>query len=119
MTGLTAELPSVQTNLGIYIAPFILGLLILVIVFPFLCCCCCCPNTCPSKCCQKPDNEQYTKCELIWPSIVLIVALVTLVVGGAVGSGQGDELYLSYRTISCSIGYFFDDFLYGNFSSKG
>lgn len=56
MTGLTTNLPTVQSNLGIYIGPFVLGLIVLILSAPFLCCCCCCPNSCPSKCCQKPDE---------------------------------------------------------------
>lgn len=66
-----------------YIGPFVLGLVIIIFIWPFLCCCCVCPNSCPSKCCQKPDNEPYTKCELMWPSIVLIIALL-LTLGASV-----------------------------------
>lgn len=44
---------SVTTDLGIYIGPFGVGLVILVLIWPFLLCCCCCPQSCPIKCCQK------------------------------------------------------------------
>lgn len=42
-----------STNLGIFVGSFAVGLIIFLIIWPFLCCCCVCPSCCPSKCCQK------------------------------------------------------------------
>jgi hypothetical protein len=42
--------------IGVYIGFFAVGLLVLIVMWPFLCCCCCCPKQCPSKCCQKSDE---------------------------------------------------------------
>ena len=62
-------------NLGIFVAAFAVGCVIFIFIWPFLCCCCTCPSCCPSKCCQKAEDEQYSKCELYWPAVVLILAL--------------------------------------------
>ena len=62
-------------NFGVYIALFAVGLVFLIIMLPFLLCCCTCPHCCPLKFCQKPEDEQYTNCELYWPVVVLILSL--------------------------------------------
>ena len=49
-------------NLGIFVAAFAVGCVIFIFIWPFLCCCCTCPSCCPSKCCQKAEDEQYSKC---------------------------------------------------------
>jgi hypothetical protein len=79
------EVQKDSTALGIFMGIFLLGLIILLFIWAFLLCCCCCPGCCPSKCCQKDENEQYTKCELYWPSIFLIVCLLLVIVTCAIG----------------------------------
>ena len=74
---------SQQTKLGMYVGAFALGLVIFLIIWPFLCCCCTCPSCCPSKCCQKPEEEQYSKCELYWPTVTLVLALL-LTIGASI-----------------------------------
>lgn len=60
----------------VYIAPFIIGLFLSLSLWTCLCCCCSCPGCCPSKCCQHDENIEYTKCEMYWPVIFLIVTLL-------------------------------------------
>jgi len=59
-----------------FIGPFIVGLVLILLISPFLCCCCACPDCCPAKCCRKNEDEQYTSCELYWPTVTLILALL-------------------------------------------
>ena len=62
-------------NFGVYIALFAVGLVFLILMWPILLCCCSCPHCCPPKFCHKPEDEQYTNCELYWPVVVLILSL--------------------------------------------
>jgi len=119
LTAAVNALPNVQTGLGLFIGPFVLGFIILLFSFMFLCCCCCCPSCCPSKCCQKPDNEQYTKCELFWPSIVLILALLLLIVASVIGITRASDIQSTFTAVGCSIAITTDDLLNGNKSTVG
>jgi len=75
-----------------FVGPFLVGLVVIILIWPFLLCCCCCPSCCPSRCCQKPDAEPYTKCELIWPSVFLIVALLLVIVASIVGITRAGDI---------------------------
>lgn len=119
MSGLMTEGPKLYTDFGIFVAPFVLGLVITFLIWPFLCCCCCCPSCCPSKCCQKPDTEQYTKCELYWPAVVLILAFLLLLVASVIGITRAGDIESSYKAVGCSAAITFDDLLNGNPSSTG
>ena len=77
-------------------APFAVGLGILVFLWMFLCCCCCCPSCCPSKCCQKPEDQAYSKCELLWPTVTLLVALLIVVAMGIIGITRAQDTLTSY-----------------------
>lgn len=88
-------LKEAMTKYGIYVGSFAVGLVIFLLIWPFLCCCCTCPYCCPSKCCQKPEDEQYSKCELYWPIITLITALL-LTIGASI-YGTDDASQVSRR----------------------
>lgn len=102
-----------------FVGPFAVGLVINILIWPFLLCCCCCTSCCPSKCCQKPDNEQYTKCELIWPAAVLIVALLLIIVPSIIGLSRASDVQKSFEAVSCSAAITFNDLLNGNTSTTG
>lgn len=118
-SGLTTQLPNIQVDFGLFVAPFLLVLLVTFVIWPFLCCCCCCPSCCPSKCCQKPESEQYTKCELIWPSITLILALLLMIVASVIGITRATDIQSSYTSVGCSVAVTFDDVINGNTSTAG
>lgn len=118
-SGMVAQLPNIQVDFAVFVAPFLLGLLITLLIWPFLCCCCCCPSCCPSKCCQKPENEQYTKCELIWPSITLILALLLMIIASVIGITRATDIQSSYTAVGCSVAVTFDDVINGNTSTAG
>jgi hypothetical protein len=66
-------------SLGLYLGVFVVPFVVFLLAWPFLCCCCCCPASCPSKCCQQKEGEPYTRCELKWPSAVLILSLLLVI----------------------------------------
>lgn len=117
MDSVVAAAKEQASTLGIYIAPFIIGLLLSVTLWAFLCCCCTCPSCCPSKCCQHDENILYTKCELLWPAIVLVV-LLGLAIGASVpGIMQASKLSDSITTMQCGVGLMLDDLLNGNITT--
>ena len=84
-TGGINDLTAQAQEIGMFVGPFVIGFVIIILIWMFLCCCCCCPSCCPSKCCQKAENEQYTKCELIWPTVVLVLAFLMIVIVSVMG----------------------------------
>lgn len=105
------------SSLGIYVAPFVIGLLLSLTLWAFLCCCCTCTSCCPSKCCQHDENILYTKCELLWPAIVLVI-LLALAIGASIpGITQASKLSDSITTMQCGIGLMLDDLLNGNLTA--
>lgn len=81
---------------------------------PFLACCCCCPGSCPSKCCQKPEQEQYTRCELFWPAIALIIACLVCIGACIAGFTQSSQAATAITNVACSLSIVTDDLLNGN-----
>ena len=77
------QLQSNITSFAMFIGPFVVGLVLILLLTPFLLCCCACPESCPSKCCRKSEEEPYTTCELYWPTVTLILALL-LAIGACV-----------------------------------
>lgn len=101
------------------IGAFVIGLLLVLTMWTCLLCCCCCPSCCPSKCCQKNETEPYTKCELYWPTIVLILALILTLVGGAMGLSRASGFQDSTASTLCSTAILFDDMINGNVTDEG
>jgi hypothetical protein len=83
--GITMLMNSV-TPFAIYVASFFIAFILIFIMWPFLCCCCTCPYCCPSKCCQKAEDEQYSKCELYWPTTVLVLSLLLIISASVYGT---------------------------------
>ena len=79
-------------EVGMYVGPFVIGFVIIILMWMFLGCCCCCPSCCPSKCCQKPDEQAYTKCELIWPTVILVMALLMIIIMSVIGITKAADL---------------------------
>ena len=102
-----------------FVGPFLIGFVVIVTIWTCLACCCCCPHSCPSKCCRKPDEEQYTKCELYWPTIVLFVAVALVLIAGITGVAKAGDLESSMKAVSCSLAITFDDLINGNVSTAG
>ena len=109
----------ITTPLGIFIGFFALGFIIILIQWMCLCCCCCCPSCCPSKCCQKDENEQYTKCELYWPSIFLILLLLLIIIVSAMGISKAGTFKDGLGDIQCSLSMMLDDVVNGNLTTSG
>jgi hypothetical protein len=40
-------------QLTMFVGPFIVGLILLLALSPFILCCCACPDSCPVRCCRK------------------------------------------------------------------
>jgi hypothetical protein len=109
----------ITTPLGIFVGFFALGLIVILIQWMCLCCCCCCPSCCPSKCCQKDENEQYTKCELYWPSIFLILLLLLIIIVSAMGISKAGTFKEGLGDIQCSLSMMLDDVVNGNLTTTG
>lgn len=87
------EYPNLPKEYGLFVGPFLLGMIILMMTCLCSCCCCCCPAACPPcGCCKKPMKETYTRCELIWPGIVLMLALGMILAAGAIGLTKSKDL---------------------------
>ena len=114
-----ADAQASQTPLGIFVGFFVVGFIILMFQWMFLCCCCCCPSCCPSKCCQKDENEQYTKCELYWPSIFLILLLLLLIIVCAIGLSKASSFKKGVSDLQCASSMLFDDVVNGNVTADG
>lgn len=114
-----SDIKASQTAFGVFIGFFVVGLAILIIQWMCLCCCCCCPSCCPSKCCQKDENEQYTKCELYWPTIALITLLLLIIIVSAIGLSKASTFKTGLTNIQCSTAMFFDDIVNGNVTTDG
>ena len=113
------QVTSSTTPLGIFIGFFVVGLAIILIQWMCLCCCCCCPSCCPSKCCQKDENEQYTKCELYWPTVFLILLLLLVVIVSAIGLSKASTFKDGLSDIQCSLSLMLDDVVNGNVTTSG
>lgn len=86
--GALSMITSNAVNIGIFVGVFLVPFVIFLWAWPFLCCCCCCPSCCPSRCCQHPENQPYTKCELLWPTVTLILALLLVISTAIYGTPQ-------------------------------
>lgn len=102
-----------------FIGVFLVGFVVIILIWMFLGCCCCCPHCCPSQCCRKDESEQYTKCELYWPTIVLIIALLLATVASIVGIVRAGDLQGSFDAVACSGAIALDDLLNGNITTTG
>jgi hypothetical protein len=118
----STSLTTIQNNMTaliIFVASFAVGFLFILVLWPFLCCCCTCPYCCPSKCCQKAEDEQYSKCELYWPATILIIALLLTISASIYGFVQVSTFGPSISNLGCSIAIFSDDLLNGNSTVNG
>lgn len=109
-----SKYPKLQTEYIVFVVPFLIAFFLMFIICPITCCCCCCPGCCPPSCCRKALGEKYSKCELIWPSIVLILALGLILAGGAVGLTKAKDLQRTIEGIGCSVAITLDDIINGN-----
>lgn len=109
----------ITTPLGIFVGFFAIGFVVILAQWMCLCCCCCCPSCCPSKCCQKDENEQYTKCELYWPSIFLVLLLLLIIIVSAMGISKASTFKEGLGDIQCSLSMMLDDVVNGNVTTSG
>lgn len=73
---------------AIFVCIFAVIFILILILWPCLCCCCTCPYCCPSKCCQKAEDEQYSKCELYWPTVILVLSLFLIISASVYGTSH-------------------------------
>jgi hypothetical protein len=106
-------------NLAFFIGAFLVPFLVFLWIWPFLCCCCCCPSCCPSRCCQHPADEPYTKCELLWPTVTLILALILIISTSIYGFVNASNVGPTFNNMGCSLAIFTDDLLNGNTTLNG
>ena len=53
ISGLQTQLQTIGWGYILYAGPFLLALVVLLIMWPFIVCCCVCPASCPLECCRK------------------------------------------------------------------
>jgi len=63
----------------VFVSPYLIGLLLLVLASPFFLCCCVCQDSCPVQCCRS-RNPYYSSGELTWPTVVLVLTSILLAV---------------------------------------
>lgn len=59
-------------------------------------------------------KETYTRCELIWPGIVLMIALALILAAGAIGLTKSKDLQNTIESVGCSVSICLDDLINGN-----
>jgi hypothetical protein len=84
------------------------------VIWPFLLCCIVC-----NCCCKRENKDKFSKCELIWPTIILIIALLLIIAPSILGLVKAKDLQRSYEAVGCSRALTFSDVLNGNISSTG
>ena len=67
--GLQTQSQTIGWGYILYAGPFLIGLVVLLLMWPFILCCCICPASCP-LCCRKSPKEMYGNCELLTPLII-------------------------------------------------
>lgn len=63
----------------VFIIPYIIGLVLMLLAAPFFLCCCLCQDDCPVGCCRGSD-PYYSTGDLTWVTVVLIVVATLLTV---------------------------------------
>lgn len=100
--------------------PYVFGLAVMIVVVIFLVSCCCMPDTCPPKfCSSKPIGEVYSRCELIWPGLVLLACLSLILAAGIYGIVKTKDIQTAAESVGCSIAISIDDIRNGNATSTG
>ena len=97
----------------VFISPFIIGLVLLILVSPCFLCCCCCQDSCPPKCCRS-GNPSYANQELTWVTVFLILTSL-LIVAAAIPSMTNANNFFS--DFNCRVAQFVDNFQNGNQTS--
>jgi hypothetical protein len=123
-TSMLSQNQTLLVGFGIYVVPFLIGLALSLTIWLCLCCCCTCPNCCPSKCCQHDETILYTKCEMLWPAIFLMLVLLLACAASIpgiiliyLGITKASTLTDSIATMQCGISLSLDDLLNGNVTS--
>lgn len=117
LSALMASAQSILVPVIIYVVPFLIGFILGIFLWTCLCCCCTCPSCCPStccKCCRKDDEIPYTKCELIWPAVFLLLVLALAIAASIPGITQAGKLVSSVQTMECGLALALDDISNGN-----
>lgn len=115
--GLMTSVQAFLVPFVIYVIPFVIGLILGITIWTCLCCCCTCPTCCPSKCCRKDDDLLYTKCELIWPAVFLLLVLALAIAASIPGITQAGRLASSVQTMECGLALALDDVANGNITT--
>jgi hypothetical protein len=114
-----ALLNPMAREIVLFVGPFILGLGIMLIIFPILLCCCICPRCCPPKLCRKDQNAKYTNFYLVFPVGVMVLAVLLIGVSSIVGISRAGKIVDAYESVGCSIAITLDDVINGNLSTSG
>lgn len=56
---------------------------------------------------------------MLWPSIVLILALLLMIIASIIGITRASDIESSYQAVGCSAAITFDDVINGNKSTTG
>lgn len=99
----------------VFVGAWVIGLVVAIILFPFLLCCCICPWSCPLWN-RKRENMPYSRCEVIWPAIVSLILLLIILVTSIVGIASHFKAKANYDEVSCASGVVIDDIINGNVS---
>ena len=94
----------------VFISPFVVGLILIILLSPCFFCCCTCQNTCPPQCCRSA-SPYYTNQELTWVTVFLVLTSL-LIICTAVPSLTNSNAY--FRDFNCQVAQFLDNFQNGN-----
>lgn len=113
-----------MTGVALTSGPFILGTILSLFLWAFLLCCCVCPSCCPPTCCQHPNNKIYSRCELVWPAVVMLAAVVMACGASIAGSRwlyvgvmESSKISAGIESFECAYSITLDDLMNGNITS--
>jgi hypothetical protein len=89
-----------------FIVPFIVGLALLLLIWPCLICCCVCQEDCPPKCCRE-RNTLYSTFEINWPTVALLLLAVLSIVAAIPAMTNSKKFFGEF---SCQTSKMLDNF---------
>lgn len=99
----------------VFVSPFLVGLALLLLSWPFFLCCCICQDDCPAKCCRS-RNTHYAPGELNWVTVFLVLTAL-LIAATAIPSLTNASGYY-FSDFNCRAAQFMDNFRNGNQTSN-
>ena len=114
--GLQTQSQTIGWGYILYAGPFLVGLVVLLFMWPFILCCCICPASCPLSCCRKSSKEMYGNCELLTPLLITTFLMIVCICTSIPSMTRANPYF---SKLECSSSMFLDNILNGNVTEDG